>query len=184
MIPTIEWHGNCVWMVDQRKIPAKIDWYICKGYKDVIKAIQTMVIRGAPAIGVAAAMGLALGAKSIQAKSRASFMRRFRKIAEEMFLARPTAVNLNWAIKRMTGIVEKMVEPPVDEIKSALKRESEKILAEDIEINRQMGKNGQMFVPDRATILTHCNAGSLATGGYGTALGVIRAAVEKGKMWK
>ena len=181
MIPTIEWHGNYVRMIDQRKIPAKIDWYICRGYKDVIKAIQTMVIRGAPAIGVAAAMGLALGANSIRVKSSDSFMRRFKKIAEEMFLARPTAVNLSWAIERMTGIVEKMVELPVDEIKSALRNESKKILAEDIEINRQMGKNGQMLVPDRATILTHCNAGSLATGGYGTALGVIRAAVEKGK---
>jgi methylthioribose-1-phosphate isomerase len=181
MIPTIEWHGSYVRMIDQRKIPAKIDWYICKGYKDVIKAIQKMVIRGAPAIGVAAAMGLSLGANSIQAKSSTSFIRRFEKIAEEMFLARPTAVNLKWAIERMTSLVAKMAGHPVDEIKSALKRESGKILAEDIEINRQMGKNGQILVPDGATILTHCNAGSLATGGYGTALGVIRAAVDKGK---
>jgi methylthioribose-1-phosphate isomerase len=181
MIPTIEWHGNVVRIIDQRKIPAKTDWYVCRGYKDVIKAIKKMVIRGAPAIGVAAAMGLALGGQSIRAKSNAAFTRRFKTIAEEMSRARPTAVNLRWAVNRMTRMVEMMAGCPVDDKKLALRNESEKILAEDIEINRQMGKHGQLLVSDGATILTHCNAGSLATGGYGTALGVIRAAVDNGK---
>ena len=181
MIPTIEWDGMHIKMVDQRKIPSKIDWYICRGYKDVIKAIEKMVIRGAPAIGVAGAMGLALGAYSIRSKSKTTFLDRFKEIADEMLLARPTAVNLRWAIERMESLVKKMVEQPVNEIKSALKQESEKILAEDIAINRMIGKNGQGLIPNGATILTHCNAGALATGGYGTALGVIRAASENGK---
>ena len=184
MIPTIEWDGQYVRMIDQRKLPSRIEWYVCRGYRDVIKAIEKMVIRGAPAIGVAAAMGLALGGFSIRTKSTATFMDKFKKMGQEMLLARPTAVNLRWAVERMVGLVERMKTAPVDEIKSALKEESEKILAEDIEINRRMGLNGQELVPAKATILTHCNAGSLATGGYGTALGVIRAAHEKGKKIK
>jgi len=181
MIPTIEWNGQNVRMIDQRKIPGKIEWFICRGHRDVIRGIQQMVIRGAPAIGVAAAMGVALGARSIRAKSYTGFVKRFREISEEMRLARPTAVNLKWAVDRMTALVESMAGRPVDEIKTALRHESEKVLAEDIEINRKMGKNGQRLVPKGATVLTHCNAGALATGGYGTALGVIRAAHEKGK---
>ena len=181
MIPTIEWHGQTVRMIDQRKIPAKVDWFLCRGYRDVIKGIQRMVIRGAPAIGVAAAMGMALGARSIRKKSYPGFMVLFRGIAGEMRLARPTAVNLRWAVERMLALAEKMADHPVDEVKSALRLESEKILAEDIEINQRMGRNGQRLIPQKATILTHCNAGALATGGYGTALGVIRSAHEKGK---
>ncbi len=181
MIPTIEWQGQHVRMVDQRKLPSKVEWYICRGYKDVINAIEKMVIRGAPAIGVAAAMGLALGARSIRAKTVPDFTARFKEIGEEMFHARPTAVNLRWAIERMIGLVEKMSDHPADAIKTSLRQESEKILAEDIQINRKMGMNGQGLIPEGATILTHCNAGSLATGGYGTALGVIRAAHERGK---
>jgi methylthioribose-1-phosphate isomerase len=181
MIPTIQWEEMRIRMVDQRKIPSRIEWYICRGYRDVIKAIQKMVIRGAPAIGVAAAMGLALGAYSIKDKSYDTFLKRLSKIAKEILLARPTAVNLRWALDRMMCLVEKMPGSHVDEIKSALKKEAEKILAEDISINRAIGKLGQSLVPDGSTILTHCNAGSLATGGYGTALGVIRSAHEKGK---
>ncbi len=181
MIPTIEWHGKFVRMIDQRKIPSRLDWFTCRGHKDVIKGIQRMVIRGAPAIGVAAAMGVAMGAGSIRTKSYETFIEKFMKISEEMVRARPTAANLRWAVERMKKLAENMSGSSVAEIKAALKKESEKILAEDIEINRKMGKNGQKLVPDGATILTHCNAGSLATGGYGTALGVIRAASEKGK---
>ncbi|MBW1819641.1 MAG: S-methyl-5-thioribose-1-phosphate isomerase [Deltaproteobacteria bacterium] len=181
MIPTIEWHGPNVRMIDQRKLPARIEWYTCRGYRDVIRGIGDMVIRGAPAIGVAAAMGLALGARSISAGTYAVFSGKFGKIANEMFLARPTAVNLRWAIDRMSGLVASMADSPVEDIKAALFEESEKILIEDIEINRRLGKSGARLVPDGATILTHCNAGSLATGGYGTALGVIRAAHEAGR---
>ncbi|MFC1866872.1 S-methyl-5-thioribose-1-phosphate isomerase [Thermodesulfobacteriota bacterium] len=182
MIPTIEWHGNHVRMIDQRKIPAKVQWYVCKGYRDAIRGIQDMVIRGAPAIGIAAAMGLALGAASIRARSYEAFRRRFMGIADEMAKARPTAVNLRWAVERMSLLVESAAGRPVDEIKKMLKRESEKVLAEDVDINKRMGRNGKALVPQNARILTHCNAGSLATGGYGTALGVIRAAHEAGKM--
>jgi methylthioribose-1-phosphate isomerase len=181
MIPTIEWHGKYIRMVDQRKIPGRISWYTCTGYKDVIKAIEKMVIRGAPAIGVAAAMGLALGADSIRAKTYAGFKERFGKMAEQMVGARPTAVNLKWAVERMSALVSRMAAGPVEEIRKALRQESESILAEDIEINRRIGKHGQRLVGKNATILTHCNAGSLATGGYGTALGVVRAAQEAGK---
>ena len=181
MIPTIEWHGQQIRMIDQRKLPSKIEWHICKGYKDVIKAIEKMVIRGAPAIGVAAAMGMAIGARAIHAKTTAAFIARFKEIGEEMVHARPTAVNLRWAVDRMRGLAEGMADHPLDEIKAFLREESEKILAEDIENNRKMGMHGQGLIPKGATVLTHCNAGSLATGGYGTALGVIRAAHEKGK---
>jgi len=181
MIPTIEWDGKRIRMIDQRKIPGKIEWYTCKGYRDVIKAIETMVIRGAPAIGVAAAMGLASGAENIRASSFNAFSKQFKGMADQMAKARPTAVNLKWAVDRMWQLVEKMATKPVGEIKIALRQESEKILAEDIEINRSIGKHGQQLVPKKASILTHCNAGSLATGGYGTALGVVRAAREAQK---
>jgi methylthioribose-1-phosphate isomerase len=181
VIPTIEWHGNVVRMVDQRKIPAKIDWFVCRGYKDVIQAIKKMVIRGAPAIGVAAAMGLALGASSFRGRSYFAFMEYFREMARQMAEARPTAVNLRWAVERMTRLVETLSGRPLDEIKRALRKESEDILQEDIETNRRIGENGEGLIPDGSTVLTHCNAGSLATGGYGTALGVIRAAYAHGK---
>jgi len=181
MIPTIKWDGDLVKMLDQRRLPSKVQWYTCRGYKDVIDAISKMVIRGAPAIGVAAAMGLALGASSIRTSSFAAFRNRFFHMAERMRLARPTAVNLQWAVARMMRLMENMAARSVGEIRDALKEESNKILLEDIDINRQIGIASLGLIPDKATILTHCNAGSLATAGYGTALGVIRAAHEAGK---
>ena len=184
MVPTIEWHGKHIRMIDQRKIPSSLEWYTCKGYRDVIRAIEKMVIRGAPAIGVAAAMGLALGAFTIRAKDYLKFRNRFKIMGDEMAKARPTAVNLKWAVERMSSLVEKMNTQPVEEIQESLRRESERILAEDIDINRKIGRNGKSLISKGATILTHCNAGSLATGGYGTALGVIRAAHEAGKRVK
>ena len=184
MIPTIEWHGDHVRMIDQRKIPGKIEYYVCKEYRDVIKAIRSMVIRGAPAIGIAAAMGLALGAGAIQTTSYKEFQRRFLEMAGRMMKARPTAVNLRWAVERMSLLVRGMAGASVERIKRTLREESERLLKEDIEINRKIGKEGQELVPKEASILTHCNAGSLATGGYGTALGVIRAAHEAGKSVK
>ncbi len=181
MIPTIEWHSNHVRMIDQRRLPSKIQWYTCRSYKDVIRGIEKMVIRGAPAIGIAAAMGMALGADSIRTSSYEAFRKRFMEIAEETSKARPTAVNLRWAVERMSRLVESSDGAPVDRLKKILRRESEKILEEDVDINKRIGNNGQALVPANARILTHCNAGSLATGGYGTALGVIRAAHEAGK---
>jgi len=181
MIPTIEWHDDCVRMIDQRVLPARVRWFTCRGYKDVIRGIREMVIRGAPAIGVAAGMGLALGARAVKTRSYDVFKKRFEAIARETAEARPTAVNLQWAVDRMRRLVDECGNLTVPEIKEALRRESEKILEEDIEINRAMGRHGEKLIPPGATVLTHCNAGSLATGGYGTALGVIRAAHEAGK---
>ena len=179
MLPTIEWRGKHVRMIDQRKLPCKVEWYTCKTYKDVVKAIESMVIRGAPAIGVAAAMGLALGAGSI--KTKAGFRKRFGEMCGRMLKARPTAVNLRWAVERMGRLAEGTAGMPLEAIQKALREESQRILEEDIEINKKIGEHGQGIVPPEAAILTHCNAGALATGGYGTALGVIRAAHEKGK---
>ena len=116
MIPTVEWHGDTVRMIDQRKIPHRVEWYICRGYKDVIKAIQKMVIRGAPAIGVAAGMGLALGARSIRSRMYEGFKRDFEKMAGEMAKARPTAVNLKWAVDRMLRRVDELALRPEEEI--------------------------------------------------------------------
>ncbi len=181
MLATIKWHNSQVWMIDQRKLPGRLQWYKCATFGDVVKAIKKMVIRGAPAIGIAAAMGLALGSKSIRAKDFEAFRRQFLLLAQRMAEARPTAVNLQWAVQRMTGLVEASRDRAVDEIKKALTRESQKILEQDIECNRRIGSFGETLVPRKATILTHCNAGALATGGYGTALGVIRAAHERGK---
>ena len=140
-----------------------------------------MVIRGAPAIGVAAAMGMALGAGSVRTRQVALFKARLKEIGEEMIRARPTAVNLRWAVERMINLVDQTPAFQVEELRRLLRLESEKILSEDIGMNRKIGMNGRDLVPDGATVLTHCNAGSLATGGYGTALGVIRAAHEQGK---
>jgi methylthioribose-1-phosphate isomerase len=179
MIPTIEWRGKHVRMIDQRKLPDKIAWYTCRTQKDVVTAIKSMVIRGAPAIGVAAAMGLALGAASI--KTKEGFRKRFDEMSRLMLKARPTAVNLRWAVQRMGQVADNLAGMPLEAIQGALRDESQRILEEDIAINRKIGEHGERLVPQGATILTHCNAGALATGGYGTALGVIRAAWEQGK---
>lgn len=181
MLPVIRWSDNHILLLDQRKLPKKIEYLSCKRFTDIINAIKKMAIRGAPAIGISAAMGLALGSYTIRCNTFDAFRRSFRNMADEMIKARPTAVNLRWAVERMSLLVDSCSHKPLDEIRALLRRESERILAEDVSINRRIGKNGQALVPDGATILTHCNAGALATGGYGTALGVIRAAYEAGK---
>ncbi|HYA02950.1 MAG TPA: S-methyl-5-thioribose-1-phosphate isomerase [Syntrophobacteria bacterium] len=181
MIPTIAWRDNRVVMIDQRKLPLKETLVVCATPAQVVKAIRTMVIRGAPAIGVAAAMGLAMGARQIRTESRRVFERRFQRLCEKMAEARPTARNLFWAIQHMQNVVSRQPEVSVAALKEILRREADRLLAEDRRINREIGRRGQAVVPDGATVLTHCNAGALATAGYGTALGVIRAAVENGK---
>ncbi|MHB1679829.1 MAG: S-methyl-5-thioribose-1-phosphate isomerase [bacterium] len=182
---------DIVEMIDQRKLPGKVIYLKLKTYKNVIDAIKKMVVRGAPAIGVSAGFGLYLGAKDIANKTNhyEEFKIRFLKICDEMFKARPTAVNLEWAIKKMKEIVigGNDVKNDVKGIKNTLKKlreESIKIYNEDIEINKTMGKFGASLINDGSTILTHCNAGALATAGYGTALGVIRAAIEDKKKIK
>ena len=181
MIPTIKWEDNNIYLIDQRKLPNRKEWFVCRTVQDVIAAIREMAIRGAPAIGVAAGMGLALGAQSIDTENYGIFRKRFLEMGEQMKSARPTAVNLKWAVERMIKIVEGMHDGQVEEIKQTIRNESQMILERDIEINHKIGQRGLALIPDTATILTHCNAGALATGGYGTALGVIRAAYEAGK---
>ncbi len=181
MIKTIEWKNNQVIMIDQRKLPNQETYVVCSDVHQVIQAIKKMVIRGAPAIGVAAAMGLALGAQKITTDDPDTFKVRFQKMGREMGLARPTAVNLFWAIKRMQRVIDNSAGPNVRSLKAALIQEAKAILKEDIAINKKLGFIGQKVIKNKATVLTHCNAGALATGGYGTALGVIRAAGEAGK---
>jgi len=181
MIPTIKWEDNYIYLIDQRKLPNRKEWFVCRTVQDVIAAIREMAIRGAPAIGVAAGMGLALGAQSIDTENYGIFRKRFLEMGEQMKSARPTAVNLKWAVERMIKIVEGMHDDQVEEIKETIRKESQMILERDIEINHKIGQRGLALIPDTASILTHCNAGALATGGYGTALGVIRAAFEAGK---
>jgi methylthioribose-1-phosphate isomerase len=181
MIKTIEWADSGVVMLDQRLLPANEVYNIYTDYREVAEAIRSMVIRGAPAIGVAAAMGIALGVKNAEAKTLDELDREFERICGAMAGTRPTAVNLFWAIERMKPVYSRMRFKGVEAIRGALILECLQMYQEDIQANREMGRLGQELIPDKASILTHCNAGALATAGYGTALGVIRAAVEAGK---
>jgi methylthioribose-1-phosphate isomerase len=183
MLPTIAREGDVVVMIDQRKLPAEEIYVRCTTAAEVARAIKTMVIRGAPAIGVAAAFGLALGMRRSTATGTQKFAAEFYKMCELMASTRPTAVNLFWAIERMKRSFAEGANAgeSVDQIKDRLDREAEAIHDEDVASCRAMGAFGAEIVPNDARILTHCNAGALATAGYGTALGVIRGAVEAGK---
>jgi methylthioribose-1-phosphate isomerase len=183
MMPTVDWHDDAVVMIDQRKLPGTEVYVTCRSANDVAKAIKTMVIRGAPAIGVSAAMGLALGMKKSKATGTAKFAAEFQKYCDLLAGTRPTAVNLFWAIDRMKRVFGAAAQAgkSVDEIRAILESESKAIHDEDVAACKAMGRHGAELVPPRARILTHCNAGALATAGYGTALGVIRGAVEQGK---
>ena len=176
MVETIQWTDAGVVMIDQTKLPREETYVVCKSYEEVADAIRTMVIRGAPAIGVAAAMGVAIGvahASDIDAQ--------FETICETLARTRPTAVNLFWAIERMRQCYAQVRTQPADAIRARLIDEAQRVRLEDIAICEAIGRHGADLVPDHKTVLTHCNAGSLATAGYGTALGVIRAAVTAGK---
>jgi methylthioribose-1-phosphate isomerase len=183
MLPTIEWKDDVVVMIDQRKLPSSEVYVSCKTASEVAKAIKTMVIRGAPAIGVAAAMGIALGMNRSRATGTKQFTTEFQKTCDLMAGTRPTAVNLFWAIERMKKMFAEAAQQgqSVDEIKRRLEAEARLIHDQDVQSCRAMGSYGAGLVPASARILTHCNAGALATAGYGTALGVIRAAAEQGK---
>src|SRR6266498_5681108 len=183
MLPTIAREGDIVVMIDQRKLPAQEIYVRCKTGAEVARAIRTMVIRGAPAIGVAAAMGIALGMRKSKATGTQKFAAEFHKLCELMAATRPTAVNLFWAIDRMkrSFAAGAQAGESVDQIKDRLDAEAAAIHDEDVASCRAMGAFGADIVPADARILTHCNAGALATAGYGTALGVIRGAVEQGK---
>jgi methylthioribose-1-phosphate isomerase len=183
MLPTIAWQGDDIVMVDQRKLPADEIYVTCKSVNDIAKAIRNMVIRGAPAIGVCAAMGLALGALRSKATGTKQFTTEFQKNCELLAATRPTAVNLFWAIERMKRAFSEgaLSGESVDQLKARLRTEADRLHDEDIANCRAIGANGAALVPAEARILTHCNAGALATAGYGTALGVIRGAVEAGR---
>jgi methylthioribose-1-phosphate isomerase len=183
MLPTIAREADAIVMIDQRKLPAEEIYVRCRTAAEVARAIRTMVIRGAPAIGVAAAMGIALGMRTSAATGTQKFAAQFYKTCELMAATRPTAVNLFWAIERMkrSFAAAASAGESVAQIKDRLDREAEAIHDEDIASCRAMGAFGADVVPPGARILTHCNAGALATAGYGTALGVIRGAVEQGK---
>jgi methylthioribose-1-phosphate isomerase len=183
MIRTIEWTDEGVVMIDQRRLPTHELYPIFKTHDDVATAIEDMVVRGAPAIGVAAAMGIALGMRNSAAESLDEFDKDFNRVCDRLLVTRPTAVNLFWAVERMRWAFKhgRRDGAPIDQIRKLLVSEALAIHREDVESNQKMGAFGAELIPDNGTVLTHCNAGALATAGFGTALGVIRAAVEAGK---
>jgi methylthioribose-1-phosphate isomerase len=178
---TLEWTDHGVRFLDQTKLPTEETYVTCKTHEQVADVIRNMVVRGAPAIGVAAAMGIALGVNNSKAESAADLKRDFGQICDVISKTRPTAVNLFWAIRRMQEKFERVRIRSIPHIKQALIEEAERMHAEDIAANQAMGRHGATLMPAEGGVLTHCNAGALATAGYGTALGVIRAAVEQGK---
>lgn len=178
---TVYWHNGRVRMIDQTKLPRREEWLDFDDYRQVAKAIKTMQVRGAPAIGVSAALAMALAAQGSQAASASGLISEIETVGEELAATRPTAVNLFWAIKRMVNFVKSQNGLKVDKLKDAIIGEAIAIQEEDISRNRTLGEHGAALIRDGDSILTHCNAGALACAGYGTALGVIRAAWETGK---
>ncbi len=178
MVETIQWTEDGVVMIDQTRLPREETYVTCRTYEEVAEAIRGMVIRGAPAIGVAAAMGVALG---VLLSGEGDLDAQVEKICATLAATRPTEVNLFWALDRMKKLYASLRDRPLEEIRARLIAEAQQIRLEDIAINEAIGRHGAALVPDGRTVLTHCNAGALATAGYGTALGVIRAAVELGK---
>ena len=181
MIPTVEWKDGIVRMLDQTKLPLETVYKDCKDYQTVARGIKELWVRGAPAIGVSAAMGLALGARQIAANSFDEFWPRFEEICAHMAATRPTAVNLFWAIERIKTFVQANKDKDLEQVRAMLVEESQRMIEEDIATNKKMGAYGAAFVAADDNIITHCNAGSIATAGYGTAEGVMRAARDAGK---
>jgi methylthioribose-1-phosphate isomerase len=181
MLPTIAWRGRSVIMIDQRKLPGQETYVRCHTYIQVAQAIEKMVIRGAPAIGIAAAYGLVLGAMALSSETGRSIDRDFERVYKRLERTRPTARNLFWALERMRAAYERSRSQGLRAIRTALVEEAKAIELEDVETNYAIGLHGQTLLRDGMTVLTHCNAGALATAEYGTALGVVRAAVAKGK---
>src|SRR5215467_10592499 len=181
MIQTLEWTDKGVRFIDQTKLPTEETYVTCKTHEQVADVIRNMVVRGAPAIGVAAAMGIALGVNNSKAETTGDLKRDFDQICDLIGKTRPTAVNLFWAIRRMQEKFERIRIRSIPQIKQELIDEAQRMHAEDVAANQAMGRHGASLMPNEGGVLTHCNAGALATAGYGTALGVIRAAVEQGK---
>ncbi len=180
---TMRWEKNKLILLDQTRLPQKIEYINCADYQTVAEAIKNLSVRGAPAIGVAAAYGLIIGVLALDCKTKKELVAEAEKIAGELLMTRPTAVNLKWGLER---ILRKLQENypgniTIAELKNILLQEAHQIMQEDVETNKAIGRHGQKLVPDKAGILNHCNAGALATAGYGTALGVVRAARDAGK---
>ncbi|MDE3148293.1 MAG: S-methyl-5-thioribose-1-phosphate isomerase, partial [Acidobacteriota bacterium] len=183
MIPTLTWTSEGVRFLDQTKLPLEESYVLATTYEQVADVIVTMVVRGAPAIGVSAAYGVALGAQNTQAATSEEFAPEFERICARLAGTRPTAVNLFWAIDRMKGLFANLraAGATLGQIKARILAEAHAMYEEDIAACKAMGAFGGALLPDEGGVLTHCNAGALATCGYGTALGVIRSAVEHGK---
>ena len=178
-IRPIEWAGSYVKLIDQRKLPYEYTTVDIKTWEEMAVAIKDMIVRGAPAIGVSGAFGIALGAReNLHYTDRHDFIQKLEKIGEALKETRPTAVNLMWAVDKQIALI-KSLNGTIPEIAMALEENAIQMLNEDIEINKKIGEHGAQIVPEGATVLTHCNAGALATAGYGTALGVIRSAYAK-----
>lgn len=178
---TIEWRGDRVRLLDQRSLPDQVRHLDCKDASSLARAIRGMAIRGAPAIGVAAAMGIALAAQKLRTRNLEAFLKGLKKVCQQMKQTRPTAVNLFWAVDRMERLLSQPGSLSVGKLKMRLKREALQMYEEDLKTNQEIGENGKKLIKDGDGVLTHCNAGGLATAGFGTALGVIRAAWKEGK---
>jgi len=178
---TIEWKGDRVRLLDQRKLPGEVCYLDCRDPSSLARAIRGMAIRGAPAIGVAASMGIALAAQKLKTRNLKVFLGNLKKVCQQMKQTRPTAVNLFWAVNRMERWLDQSGSFSIEEIKAKLENEALRIYKEDLKINRKIGENGKRLIKDGQGVLTHCNAGGLATAGFGTALGVIQAAWKEGK---
>jgi len=183
-IKTITWIEGKVKIIDQSKLPQKLEYIYCKDVETLREAIRSLKIRGAPVIGIAAAFGVVLGIKKSSSQNYLSFQKEIEKVIDYLARSRPTAVNLFWSLKRMRNCAEKNKDKQIKEIKTILEKEALQIMEEDKRCNRQIGENGARLIEDGQTILTHCNAGALATADYGTALGIIYRAKQKGKKVK
>lgn len=184
MIPTLRWEGGVLYILDQRRLPHRIQWYKAKGHKDAAMAIRKMVVRGAPAIGLVAAFGMVLGLRSAKENNIEALITYMSRVSETLLMARPTAVNLKWAVDEMMKIFKASIQEGKEKCLQQMERKALYLLEEDQRINKAIGDFGAELIKDGFTILTHCNAGGLATGGYGTALGVIRSAHAQGKRIK
>ncbi|HKZ57806.1 MAG TPA: S-methyl-5-thioribose-1-phosphate isomerase [Thermodesulfovibrionales bacterium] len=184
MVKAIEWRNKKAVILDQSKLPLEVTYIDCSNYQIVAECIRTLKIRGAPAIGIAAAMGIALGAQDIKTENFERFIEGLEPIFNEMLSTRPTAVNIKWAVERIRGLLIRKRDESIDTLKELLIEEAKKIHKEDIEVNKAIGRWGAEFIRDGNTILTHCNAGSLATGGYGTATAPMFVAREQGKSFE
>ena len=184
MVKTIEWKDNKVIMLDQSRLPIEVAYIECNDYLKVAEGIKKLWIRGAPAIGIATAMGIALAAQELKAGDFEGFMKGLQPVFNSLIETRPTAVNIRWAVERIRKFLEVRKDEPMVRLKALLIEEAQRILAEDIEVNRAIGRWGAQFIHDGDTVLTHCNAGSLATGGYGTATAPMLIAKEQGRKFQ